>query len=199
MKAEVVSGIAKIPRLEWNALLAPDDSPFLDWDWLSAMEQSESAVPDTGWGPASYRGARRRRRTGRRLPGLSQKPQHGRVRLRSRMVRRRRTRGHALLPQAAGRRAVYAPHRAALPGAPRIRSRRAYRGAGARPDLAMRAATALSSVHVNFCAEDEARGAVGARLHGAAGLSVPLAQRRLLQLRRLPRPSEKQAALRGAP
>jgi len=51
MKAEVVSGIAKIPRLEWNALLAPGDSPFLDWDWLCAMEQSESAVPDTGWGP----------------------------------------------------------------------------------------------------------------------------------------------------
>src|SRR5580704_6802143 len=51
MKAEIVSGIAKIPRLEWNAMLAPGDSPFLDWDWLEAMEQSESAVPDTGWGP----------------------------------------------------------------------------------------------------------------------------------------------------
>ncbi len=51
MKAEVVSGIAKIPRPEWNALLASGDSPFLDWDWLEAMEQSESAAPDTGWGP----------------------------------------------------------------------------------------------------------------------------------------------------
>jgi hypothetical protein len=51
MKAEVVSGIAKIPRVEWNALVAPGDSPFLDWDWLAAMEQSDSAVPDTGWGP----------------------------------------------------------------------------------------------------------------------------------------------------
>ena len=51
MKAEVVSGIAKIPRAQWNALLGPDDTPFLDWDWLAAMEQSESAAPDSGWGP----------------------------------------------------------------------------------------------------------------------------------------------------
>ena len=51
VKAEVVSGIAKIPRAQWNALLGPEETPFLDWDWLSAMEQSKSAVPDSGWRP----------------------------------------------------------------------------------------------------------------------------------------------------
>ncbi len=51
MKAEVLSGIAKIPRAQWNALLAPEDTPFLDWDWLYALEQSRSAAPDSGWGP----------------------------------------------------------------------------------------------------------------------------------------------------
>jgi uncharacterized protein len=50
VKAEIISDIAKIPRAQWNALLAPDDSPFLDWDWLSAMEESGSATPDSGWG-----------------------------------------------------------------------------------------------------------------------------------------------------
>ena len=40
-----------MPREDWNALLAPDDSPFLDWDWLWAMEESKSAARNTGWSP----------------------------------------------------------------------------------------------------------------------------------------------------
>ncbi|MGH7814093.1 MAG: GNAT family N-acetyltransferase [Candidatus Binataceae bacterium] len=43
--------IERIPREEWDALLAPDDSPFLEWDWLFAMEHSGSAAPETGWTP----------------------------------------------------------------------------------------------------------------------------------------------------
>lgn len=47
----VVEGIGKIPRQDWNSLLADDDSPFLDWDWLFAMEESRSADRATGWAP----------------------------------------------------------------------------------------------------------------------------------------------------
>ena len=47
----VVERIRDVPREEWNALLAPDDSPFLDWDWLWAMEESKSAARNTGWSP----------------------------------------------------------------------------------------------------------------------------------------------------
>jgi predicted N-acyltransferase len=47
----VVEGIHKIPRDDWNALLAPDETPFVDWDWLSAMEESKSASRKTGWAP----------------------------------------------------------------------------------------------------------------------------------------------------
>ena len=47
----IVEGIDKISRDAWDALLAPDDSPFLEWDWLRAMEQSGSAARDTGWAP----------------------------------------------------------------------------------------------------------------------------------------------------
>ena len=47
----IVEGIDKIPRDAWDNLLAPDDSPFVEWDWLRAMEHSGSASRDTGWAP----------------------------------------------------------------------------------------------------------------------------------------------------
>jgi len=47
----IVEGIEKIPREEWDAVLSPTDSPFVEWDWLYAMEKSGSAVRGTGWAP----------------------------------------------------------------------------------------------------------------------------------------------------
>jgi predicted N-acyltransferase len=47
----MVERISAIAREDWNALLTPDDSPFVDWDWLHAMEESKSAVRKTGWAP----------------------------------------------------------------------------------------------------------------------------------------------------
>ena len=38
----IVEGIDKIPRDAWDNLLTPDDSPFVEWDWLRAMEDSGS-------------------------------------------------------------------------------------------------------------------------------------------------------------
>ncbi len=46
-----VERMRDLPRTEWNALLAPDDTPFVDWDWLCAMEESKSATRKTGWAP----------------------------------------------------------------------------------------------------------------------------------------------------
>ena len=51
IEVAVVEGIARIPREDWNALLSDDDSPFVDWDWLHAMEASRSATRNTGWAP----------------------------------------------------------------------------------------------------------------------------------------------------
>ena len=51
IEVAVVEGIERIAREEWNALLADDDSPFVDWDWLFAMEHSKSAVRSSGWAP----------------------------------------------------------------------------------------------------------------------------------------------------
>src|ERR1700737_5100156 len=50
-EVDVGEGIDRIAREDWNALLAEDDSPFVDWDWLFAMENSKSAARASGWGP----------------------------------------------------------------------------------------------------------------------------------------------------
>src|SRR5260221_9552195 len=51
IEVAVIEGIDRIARDDWNALLAESDSPFVDWDWLFAMENSKSAGRTSGWGP----------------------------------------------------------------------------------------------------------------------------------------------------
>lgn len=41
----------RISKASWNRLAVPQDTPFLEWDWLSLMETSESISPETGWHP----------------------------------------------------------------------------------------------------------------------------------------------------
>ncbi|MBX3024243.1 N-acetyltransferase [bacterium] len=43
--------IADIERGEWEALLGPAGSPFLEWDWLDALEQSGCVSASAGWAP----------------------------------------------------------------------------------------------------------------------------------------------------
>jgi predicted N-acyltransferase len=43
--------MADIDRADWNALVGEDHSPFLEWEWLSALEESGCAAPATGWAP----------------------------------------------------------------------------------------------------------------------------------------------------
>jgi uncharacterized protein len=51
LEVEIAEGIEKVPREAWDALLDPADSPFVEWDWLFAMEHSGCAVRKTGWAP----------------------------------------------------------------------------------------------------------------------------------------------------
>ncbi|MGC4250902.1 MAG: GNAT family N-acetyltransferase [Sphingobium sp.] len=46
--ARVVEGVAKLPREEWDAC-AGAANPFVSWDFLSALEDSGSVGPGTGW------------------------------------------------------------------------------------------------------------------------------------------------------
>ena len=43
--------ISESPREDWDALLRPDDNPFVSWTFLEALEHSGSAAPDRGWWP----------------------------------------------------------------------------------------------------------------------------------------------------
>jgi uncharacterized protein len=54
LELAVVERIRNIARDDWNALLAPDDSPFLEWEWLWALEESKSAARKSGWAPYHF-------------------------------------------------------------------------------------------------------------------------------------------------
>jgi len=47
----VLSAVRDVPRVAWNALVGDEGSPFLEWEWLSTLEDSGSAVPAAGWLP----------------------------------------------------------------------------------------------------------------------------------------------------
>ena len=48
---EVFGSIAELPREAWNALLDGQSTPFVDWRWLAAMEESGCASERSGWTP----------------------------------------------------------------------------------------------------------------------------------------------------
>jgi predicted N-acyltransferase len=50
LQAELVEGVARLPRDEWNALVG-DGSPFLEWDWLASLEDSQALGSESGWLP----------------------------------------------------------------------------------------------------------------------------------------------------
>ncbi len=45
---ELLAGVSRVPRAEWDALVA-EDSPFLEWDWLASLEQAGTLGDETGW------------------------------------------------------------------------------------------------------------------------------------------------------
>jgi len=47
----LLGGISDISRSEWNSLISEDHSPFIEWDWISALEKSQCASANEGWQP----------------------------------------------------------------------------------------------------------------------------------------------------
>jgi hypothetical protein len=47
----VLERIQDVPREAWDALHGDDDSPFVEWEWLAALEETGCAAPDAGWTP----------------------------------------------------------------------------------------------------------------------------------------------------
>ncbi|MDR1317799.1 MAG: GNAT family N-acetyltransferase [Spirochaetales bacterium] len=48
---KVFKSISEIPREGWNSLTTDRTIPFLDWEWLAALEQSGSVASETHWFP----------------------------------------------------------------------------------------------------------------------------------------------------
>ncbi|MEE8557456.1 MAG: peptidogalycan biosysnthesis protein, partial [Myxococcota bacterium] len=50
--AEIIlaEGVSGVPAADWNALVG-DGSPFLEWEWLSALEEAGTVSAKTGWLP----------------------------------------------------------------------------------------------------------------------------------------------------
>jgi predicted N-acyltransferase len=155
VRIEVVEGIDRIARDEWNALILPDDSPFLEWDWLNAMEQSASAVRKTGWSPCHLL---LRDSSGTLLGACP-------VYLKSHsMGEFVFDHGWAEAAENAGIR-YYPKLLVGIPFTPHTGRRFLTRENGLRPSLVATMArglialcrdNGLSSVHINFCVEDEA-------------------------------------------
>jgi uncharacterized protein len=51
LEVRLIDRIAEIAEADWNRLLAPDSSPFVEWAWLEALEQSGCVAADRGWLP----------------------------------------------------------------------------------------------------------------------------------------------------
>ncbi|MBU6319104.1 MAG: GNAT family N-acetyltransferase [Alphaproteobacteria bacterium] len=57
LTARLETSMTAIPRSAWNALAHPSghpSNPFMDWDFLEAMESAGCASPRTGWVPQHF-------------------------------------------------------------------------------------------------------------------------------------------------
>ncbi|MDH5751216.1 MAG: GNAT family N-acetyltransferase [Deltaproteobacteria bacterium] len=50
IKTRMVSSILELDRQDWDAMVG-QGSPFCEWDWLAALEQSGSVAGQKGWRP----------------------------------------------------------------------------------------------------------------------------------------------------
>ncbi|MDR3200509.1 MAG: GNAT family N-acetyltransferase [Spirochaetales bacterium] len=48
---KIFRSISRIPREAWNSLVTQGMIPFLEWEWLAALEESGSVSPETHWHP----------------------------------------------------------------------------------------------------------------------------------------------------
>jgi predicted N-acyltransferase len=152
----VVEHIRDIARDEWNALMREDESPFLDWDWLHAMEESRSASRNTGWAPCHMVV-----RVGRPRKLVAACPLYLKSHSMGEFVF---DHGWADAAERAGL-SYYPKLLVGVPFTPHMGRRFLVAEGEGRPSLVALLGRALmqlctdnklSSVHVNFCAEDEA-------------------------------------------
>ena len=192
---ELGDGVARIPAAEWNALVG-DESPFLEWEWLASLEEAGCVGDAQGWQARPLL-----LREGGRLvaacPLYVKGNSEGEFVFDWGWADAAARAGIAYYPKllvgvpftpVAGARFLCAPgaDRGGLRGADGAGAARSVRGA---PAL-VRARELLP--------RGRDRAAAGRRLPAAHRRPVPLAQRGLRELRRLPRAAAQQAPQPGA-
>lgn len=149
----LVRRMADIERAEWDVLVGANGSPFLEWDWLDALEQSGCVTAETGWAPYHLT----LRDNGRLVAAA---PMYLKGHSQGEFVF---DHGWAEAAQRAGL-PYYPKLLVAVPLTPASGRRILTHPQAPRPPLLSAVATALrelcasndlSSVHVNFCADDE--------------------------------------------
>jgi predicted N-acyltransferase len=50
MEVRVLGSVSEVSREAWDALVG-DESPFLEWEWLAALEEAKTVTRETGWLP----------------------------------------------------------------------------------------------------------------------------------------------------
>ncbi len=50
----ILESVTEVPQADWDALLGPSSSPFLEWTWLACLEESGSVGGDSGWTPRPF-------------------------------------------------------------------------------------------------------------------------------------------------
>jgi predicted N-acyltransferase len=153
LEIALVRRLADIGRAEWDALVGPDGSPFLEWDWLDALEQSGCVSARTGWAP-HHLTVRERGQLVAAAPMYLKSHSQGEFVFDHAWAEAAERAGLRYYPKllvgvpftpAGGRRVLTHPDR--------NRGRLLDVVAGALRELC--AANELSSAHVNFCAADE--------------------------------------------
>jgi predicted N-acyltransferase len=156
----IVNRLAEVPREAWDAL-SPGGSPFLEWDWLTALEESGCAVAAKGWA-AHHLVLEQAGRIVAACPMYLKGNSEGEFVFDHEWAHAASSAGLRYYPKllvavpftpAAGTRLLVHPD---IPA----EERAAYRQALGRALLDIARETKLSSVHINFCQPDEAEALV---------------------------------------
>lgn len=51
MNVQLIRRLSDVAQADWDALVGPQGSPFLEWDWLVSLEESGCASAKAGWAP----------------------------------------------------------------------------------------------------------------------------------------------------
>ncbi len=149
----LATSMSAIERAEWDALVGRQGSPFLEWDWLDALEQSGCVIAEKGWAP-HHLTVRRGGRLVAAAPMYLKGHSGGEFVFDHSWAEAAHSAGMSYYPKllvavpftpATGRRILTHPD---VPRAPLLRL-----VAQALAEIC--ASNAISSVHVNFCEADE--------------------------------------------